>query len=929
MFSRLPWAVCALALFACDDQAVEATAPVEYGQMRSAIAGAGVAAARVDIFSGEVVVESHRLTMESIALPGEPERPVGDVYTALPPGAYRVQATALNEDGDARRDCSQASANANVVGGETVEVRLTLVCGGDETGGLDTLVTVEHAPTIDDLRIDPSKLTKVCRPVLLQVSATDPDDEPLTYEWRVLGPDDAPYDLQVAGSVASFMGRAVASYTLEVVVSDPAGHETALTFPVHVGEGDGARCPARPQPKSSDDAHGAVAAVVPAFAGVHLGPDGETVLSLTDVAEPVVAAAIDAVADHFDGRIDMADVRVEAVAFGFAELQAARVSMREAVLSAPGAVSISVDERGNAVRIRVEDELSEQLVGNIVGALGVDPAMVRIVARGPIAPLVMLTDDVRPNIGGLQIQRAGGGTCTLGFLAVRGGGRGFVTNAHCTAVRGMVEGTVHHQATVAGDNSNRISVEVADPPHFTGGGCPSGRQCRFSDSAFSLFDAGVRGRRGDIAKPWVGAWNGLHIFDGPFPGSYKIRNRVSFPVCGERLHKVGRTTGHTQGDVDDTCVDVNSSGSNFTYLCQDLVEANSAGGDSGSPVFRRDDVYDVTLAGVLWGGSGGEFVFSPLGGVTRGTELGAMGVGVANDPPTVDITSHSNGDHVAHGGFNETTLVAVVDDFENGPNCCDLTWSTDVDGVIGQGTQIEYIFPTPGARTVTVTATEGNIHTVTDSVLVVAGNTPPQLFINNPSPGEVLTRNTPYVFSGTSFDSETFQPLPCVALTWTSSNVNDPFPAVGCNPQVAFPTNGPRVITLTGIDNLGAQGSTAVGINVVAAPAAGPPAVTILTPNAFQGLAPAVFVNLSGTANDPDDNGPIQYQWVVVRNGNETVIGQTAGPDGGQSQLFWRPADHVPPSCGGSVIDLELRATDGDGQTGVDSIELTVMYPPC
>ncbi len=52
------------------------------------------------------------------------------------------------------------------------------------------------------------------------------------------------------------------------------------------------------------------------------------------------------------------------------------------------------------------------------------------------------------------------------------------------------------------------------------------------------------------------------------------------------------------------------------------------------------------------------------------------------------------------------------------------------------------------------------------------------MVINSPSQGDVLLQNTPYVFSGTSFDSETFQPLPCVALTWTSSNAVDPFPAV-------------------------------------------------------------------------------------------------------------------------------------------------------
>jgi hypothetical protein len=44
------------------------------------------------------------------------------------------------------------------------------------------------------------------------------------------------------------------------------------------------------------------------------------------------------------------------------------------------------------------------------------------------------------------------------------------------------------------------------------------------------------------------------------------------------------------------------------------------GGDSGSPVFSGTS--NVTLLGILWGGSGNQFVYSPIANIEQ--ELGAL-----------------------------------------------------------------------------------------------------------------------------------------------------------------------------------------------------------------------------------------------------------------------------------------------------------------
>jgi len=103
---------------------------------------------------------------------------------------------------------------------------------------------------------------------------------------------------------------------------------------------------------------------------------------------------------------------------------------------------------------------------------------------------------------------------------------------------------------------------------------------------------------------------------------------------------VARTTGWTAGNITNTCATVNVSGSNVQLRCQTLVTNSSAtivsGGDSGSPVFKITSGDNVTLIGILWGGSGtSTFVFSPLKSIQD--ELGAVtatiGTGGEEPPP--------------------------------------------------------------------------------------------------------------------------------------------------------------------------------------------------------------------------------------------------------------------------------------------------------
>ncbi|MEM4302262.1 MAG: kelch repeat-containing protein [Candidatus Caldarchaeum sp.] len=97
-------------------------------------------------------------------------------------------------------------------------------------------------------------------------------------------------------------------------------------------------------------------------------------------------------------------------------------------------------------------------------------------------------------------------------------------------------------------------------------------------------------------------------------------------VPGKIVNKVGRTTGWSQGPIVYTCVNLpvyrEGVDTGLTLICQDGVQATSQEGDSGSPVFSITNGSDVILYGLLWGGNGATFFYSPIENIQR--ELGLL-----------------------------------------------------------------------------------------------------------------------------------------------------------------------------------------------------------------------------------------------------------------------------------------------------------------
>ena len=355
---------------------------------------------------------------------------------------------------------------------------------------------------------------------------------------------------------------------------------------------------------------------VPGFGGFFIDQEGNPTVYLTRGSDRGRAEA--ALAAHL-GERGAGALKVRDAKYSWGQLQRWQARATELAFDGPGAVWVDNDETTNRIRIGVEDLNGMGRVRAALASAGLPDDAVIIERAAPIALVATLQNVIdRPVRAGVQINFPGF-VCSVGFNATLNGQNSMITASHCTNTQGGVENTPYWQPaqSVAG---TQIATEVDDPAYFRNQqGCPKGRRCRFSDAARAVYINGVAPALGIVAKTSA-ANNGSLEITGSFTiTDDDLNNSVT---VGTNLSKVGRTTGWTSGTMTNKCVHTGVQGSNIVQLCQNFVTAGVAGGDSGSDVIRILSGTNVRLEGVLWGGGGGSFVFSPLQNVRQ--ELGNL-----------------------------------------------------------------------------------------------------------------------------------------------------------------------------------------------------------------------------------------------------------------------------------------------------------------
>lgn len=249
--------------------------------------------------------------------------------------------------------------------------------------------------------------------------------------------------------------------------------------------------------------------------------------------------------------------------------------------------------------------------------------------------------------------------------------------------------------------------------------------------------------------------------------------------------------------------------------------------------------------------------------------LGASGN--PGDAPTVQLVNPT-GDLTLDYGINRI-FEATASDAQDGANCCTLRWTSDVDGLMSVGRQFVYTFATPGLRTVSVVATDGNGNTSAPATFRVdATNTPPALTVGRPLDGEVFFQGVSYTYRGEVADVN--EPnLSCDQLAWSTA---DAVGFTGCRPRIRLGTAGAQSVTASASDAQGATTTVTRNVVVNAIPPNSPPIVVIHRPD------PGVVLNTGAPATaeaeatlEPGEVTPVTYEWTLTDPRGTRVLGAT------------------------------------------------------
>ena len=351
---------------------------------------------------------------------------------------------------------------------------------------------------------------------------------------------------------------------------------------------------------------------VPGFGGLFHDENGTPHVYLTDLSQK-----------HRVKRFGKG-VRILKGDYEFFDLQKWRLRLR-ALFHLPGVVTLDVDESRNRLRVGVTRPSASEASADVLAELArleIPGKAVEIVETDPFLPLTntplvkmsSVQESFNPVPGGVEIG-ALVSVCTLGFNVrfIDGGACYFLTADHCSNVSGVTENTQFFQSF----SGPAIGIEKFDPPFLTGGSCPPGFVCRYSDATLAVYDDPDDCELGAIARTFLNS-----IVVDPTIPRWTIVGKDYTPVLGQILTKQGRTTGRSEAPLVATCLDVQVSGTNIIRLCQNLVAAPPggaliwAGGDAGSPVFAQlpGSDHEVELVGLQWGGmiSGDQYVYTPL-----------------------------------------------------------------------------------------------------------------------------------------------------------------------------------------------------------------------------------------------------------------------------------------------------------------------------
>ena len=307
---------------------------------------------------------------------------------------------------------------------------------------------------------------------------------------------------------------------------------------------------------------------------------------------------------------------------------------------------------------------------------------------------------------------------------------------------------------------------------------------------------------------------------------------------------------------------------------------------------------------------------------------------VASLPPTLEITAPANGTSYSLSPLLDVRFTAYTDPFD----CCTITWTSDKDGQLGTGREIDVSFAgaEPGVRTITARATRGDGKTVVTSITINLTTSAPNVSIVFPMPGQ-LFRDLEYTFVAEEFSGPN-APQPCSSYTWTSSVAGEG-PWSSCTPSVTFTTTGPRTITVSLDNEFGQVGSDDVDVTVVERPDDGPPALSITSPSLLESFTASQRAYVAYSVVDPSPLPPTSIEWSISYGlaGDRLPITLITDPrprPSRPSNQYFRPSDYVMPLCFHSTNPnlepyvVRLTYTNAEGSSATARVPIFLNADP-
>lgn len=345
---------------------------------------------------------------------------------------------------------------------------------------------------------------------------------------------------------------------------------------------------------------------------------------------------------------------------------------------------------------------------------------------------------------------------------------------------------------------------------------------------------------------------------------------------------------------------------------------------------RATDLEDGDLEGpaLIWTSSEGGLLGSGANLTVAGLELGehlivltaidsqgaegraSIGITVApvgtNLPAAVTVVSPAPGSSFVEGEavHLDGSAVDPEDGILLGPA---LVWSSDRDGLLGDGAPLDVLALSVGIHSLTLSATDSGGVTGSASVSVSVnpvGNAAPSVSIGSPAAGATFNEGEVISLTASATDPEDGA-LSGAALSWSSSV--DGLLGTGSPLDVDDLSAGGHLLSVIATDSGGAQAIADVTVTVL--PANEPPLARVEAPADGSEFTQGELIRFEGSGIDPED-GALTGSALIWQS-------HLDGPMGTGSPLDF-------PSLTAGVHQITLTTVDSGGRTGADAITITV-----